>query len=193
MKKLYFLLIFILFFSLHSCEDVEEYPYYIKYTGIDFLVVRYYWNSATEGVDLDTRTAIVDPNRNVDVGWARGAMDEDFLEWGGDNTGGGYEAVLITLRQLATEYPREGIFDIRMRAYWYKTRLSGNIHIEFTGYDGGKMVKSGYNWVNEGGVQLDQVTVDRNIMTQQSSNIDGEEAGIARYHVSSEELEILDP
>jgi len=190
MKKTIYLLIFILFFSLYSCEEIEEYPYYIKYTGIDFLIVRYYWT--TGGTDLDTRTAIVDPNRNVDVGWARAATDEEFLVWGGDNVGVGYEAVLINLRQLATEYPREGVFDIRMRAYWYAGIGTGEIKIEFTGYDGGKMVKSGYNWVNEGGVQLDQVEVVRNIATVSHSS-DGEDAGIARYHVQAEELEILDP
>ncbi|GEM_PF-3367799 len=191
MKKTIYLLIFILSFSLYSCEEIEEYPYYIKYTGIDFLIVRYYWTSG--GTDLDTRTAIVDPNRNVDVGWSRAATDEEFLVWGGDNVGIGYEAALVNLRQLATEYPREGVFDIRMRAFWYGAFGDGNIHIEFTGYDGGKMVKDGYNWVNEGGVQLDQVTVDRVILTQTSSNNDGEDAGIARYHVQAEELEILDP
>lgn len=193
MKKTYLLLILILFFAFHSCDNIEEYPYYITYTGIDYLVIRYYWDSGTGGTDLDTRTAITDPDRNIDVGWARGITDDNFIEWGGDNTGVGYESALINLRELATLYTGHRIFDIRMRAFWYSTRLSGNINIEFTGYDGGIMIKDGYNWINQGGVQLSQVTVIRNIVTNISSNADGDEAGTARYYVKDEKLEIIDP
>ncbi|HDP79783.1 MAG TPA: hypothetical protein ENN21_02955 [Spirochaetes bacterium] len=193
MKKVLLLPVILLLLSLQSCEFAEDNPYYITYTGIDYLVIRYYWDSGTGGTDLDTRTAIVDPARNIDVGWARGATDGGFLEWGGDNTGVGYESVLISLRELATRYTGHRKFDIRMRAFWFSTRISGDINIEFTGYDGGRMVKDGYNWINQGGTQLGQATVIRNIVTQVGSNVDGDEAGIARYYVKDEVLEILDP
>ncbi len=188
--------VFILLFF--SCE-IENYPYFIKpnnideLNNIDFLIIRYSWTAAN-GTDFDTRTAIIDPARNIDVGWARQSEDSPFLTWGGDNRAVGYEAALIEVKKLEENHPNLEKFDIRMRGFWYSAVYDGNYTIEFSGYNGGEMVKdiSGYNWENQGGTLERNMTVNRNTMTT-GGDIDGDDAGTARYYVASKILEILDP
>lgn len=177
--------------------DSAYYPYYLSheatsYETIDFLIIRYYWE-ASSGTDLDTRTALINPNRGIDVGWSRNSTDSTYLTWGLDNTASGYEAVLLNIDALRTDFPDNDEFDIRMRAFWYGSRSSGRVNIEFTGYLGGEMVREGYNWVNEGGREVRSIDVERTVFTQQRTNINGDDLGIARYHVNTRRLEILDP
>ena len=179
----------VLLLLLTQCENAS-YPYYIQFEPIDSLIIRYYWTEA-DGRDLDTRTAITTPSREIDVGWSRAATDDSYLEWGGDNTGVGYEAVRIDFEQLGKDYPDTERLVIRMRAFWYGSRSNGDMNVEFTGYAGGRMIKEGYNWRNSGGYTERSITVARNVQTAQSSDIDGEELGTAVYTFSSKQLEIL--
>ena len=146
---------------LTQCEK-QSYPYYLEYQSIDSLIIRYYWTE-TAGRDLDTRTAVIVPERAVDVGWSRAASDDVYLEWGGDNTGIGYEAVLIDFEQLGADFPGTGELIIRMRAFWYASRGSGDINVEFTGYTGGTMVKEEYNWRNHGDAPKIAIPASRRI------------------------------
>ena len=65
----------------------------------DFAILRYIWTSAG-GRDLDTRTYISSPARNVVVGWNKNNNDDVYLQWGGDNTGSGVESVLMRVKDL---------------------------------------------------------------------------------------------
>ena len=54
--------------------------------------------------------------------------------WGGDNTGTGYESVLIDFRQLTTG---QNEIKIDCRAFWYGTVGSNAVNLGFTLYKGG--------------------------------------------------------
>lgn len=183
--------IVLLLILLTQCEQ-QGYPYYLGFQSIDSLIIRYYW-AETAGRDLDTRTAIIIPQRDVDVGWSRSPSDGDYLEWGGDNTGVGYEAVRIDFEQLGADFPDTEQLVIRMRAFWYGSRGSGDMNVEFTGYAGGTMVKEGYNWRNSGGYEERSIVVSRNVEQSGSADLNGEELGTAVYTFASKQLEIRPP
>ena len=196
--------LFIILLVLTGCE-IAEFPYYVTVDeaqppgdpplrDIDFLVVRYSW-SAADGRDLDTRTMVVRPPNNIDVGWNRNESGTPYILWGSDNVDIGYEAVLIDIRALRGDFPDETEFRLRLRAFWYASRDAGNFTVEFTGYRGGVMEKGidGFNWVNRDGVEERSITVRRNVATVTPTDVDGEDIGIARYVVATRVLEIIDP
>jgi hypothetical protein len=147
----------------------------------DFALVRYTWN-AGDGTDLDTRTAIIVPPRNIDVGWSRADVDGTYLNWGGDNTSpNGPEAVLIDFNSLSTDYPDIDDFSIRLRLNWYSTRLDGNVGIQFQSYLGGTMQHSGTDFVNVGGQLVNDATVYVNCVSNSAGNVDGSDIGTLNY------------
>ncbi|GAB4196420.1 MAG: hypothetical protein Tsb002_29710 [Wenzhouxiangellaceae bacterium] len=123
------------------------------------LTIRYTWSSAA-GRDLDTRTALQNPAINDDVGWSRGNVDASgVLTWTGDNTSqGGSETVLVNVDQLLANYPNQDDFRIRLRAFWFGERGTGDVDLSLSGC--GTLVQT-----------------QQNIVTQQSANIDGEDVG----------------
>ena len=141
-------------------------------TEFDFAVIRYIWNE-NGGRDLDTRTSIVQPYRNVTVGWARKTKDSKYLSWGGDNTRVGVECILFDLAALRLDHPQE-TYKVEIRAFWYSYRATGNLTVQFEMYKGGKMVQNGYDFVNSGGVVTHFTEINVNAITQTSSDISGD-------------------
>ena len=129
----------------------------------DYMVITYQF---TNGQDLDTRTRIVsiDGTTYADqngqgkyIGWsqyqrtpqsagyiASGNVCDMVIKplamWGNDNTGIGYESVLIDFTQLGTGQ-NEVVIDCR--AFWYNTLGTNPVNLSFTLYKGGCMVKQG--------------------------------------------------
>ena len=136
----------------------------------DYGVIRYKW-TREGGTDLDTRTLITQPPRNVVVGWNRQQTDGDYLSWGGDNTGSGVEAVLIDIKKLKQDFLSINEFLIQIRAFWYSSRNNGTVTIQFESYKGGSMSPSGYDFVNSGGVLVQSMHVNTN---STSSDRDGQ-------------------
>lgn len=141
-------------------------------SSFDFAVIRYIW-TAQGGRDLDTRTRITNPERNVDVGWSRAVTDAEYLKWGGDNTADGVECVLLSIEQLLADFPTQNTFRIDCKSFWYSQVVSGNVNIQFATYQGGTMQQNGYDFVNVGGSLVQDVTLNCNTQTQSASNIDG--------------------
>lgn len=151
----------------------------------DFALIRYTW-TIPDGRDLDTRTAITTPARNIDVGWNRSNTDGNYLIWGGDNTSElGPEAVLVDFNKLVTDFPSITDFVIRLRTFWYGTRVTGNVGIVFQSYLGGTMQHVGTDFVNVGGTLVNQATIYINSPTQTSSNVDGDDIGTLTYDSTS--------
>lgn len=135
----------------------------------EYLTYRYYWTSA-DGRDLDTateftNTGLVDNNGvsldHLAVGWSMdgnyNSTIKRYLKWGGDNTGSGNECTFIDMDALLSEenYPILPRFiEARIYATWYAARYDGNITFEIVAYKGGTMVQNGYNFVNQGGVEV---------------------------------------
>ena len=131
----------------------------------DYMVITYQF---TDGNDLDTRTRIVsiDGTTYADqngqgkyIGWnqyQRTPQSAGYITsgnvcdmvikplamWGNDNTGTGFETVLIDFTQLGAGQ-NEVIVDCR--AFWYNTVGVNPVNLSFTFYKGGCMVKQGNN------------------------------------------------
>lgn len=146
----------------------------------DFAVIRYIWDS-NGGEDLDTRTRVITPARNTDVGWGRASTDGEYLHWNGDNTGSGVESVLLNLNALTNDYADQ-VFQIALRSYWFRTKVSGDFKIQFESYKGGTMQPSGFDFINTGGELVQSITLSTNVQMQNNSNVDGEDVAVLTYN-----------
>jgi hypothetical protein len=126
----------------------------------DYMVITYQF---TNGLDLDTRTRIVSidgttyapqndtPYRNY-IGWGKEyrapytanyngtgsicsvAAPKPISSFGGDNTGTGYESIVIDFTQLSAG---QNEIKVDCRAFWFNTLGSNPVDIAFTLYKGG--------------------------------------------------------
>ena len=126
----------------------------------DHLVLNYTWDEFN-GVDLDTRSSISIPPRNVEVGWSRASNDLEYLTWAGDNTSsGGSESILINLKEIIKDYPSLDKIKIQLKAFWYNTVLDGKFKLSFISYKDGIMTPNNYTFTNEGGTLVDYFSID---------------------------------
>jgi hypothetical protein len=154
-------------------EPQPEDPNTTPILAFDYAVISYEW-AESGGLDLDTRTSITLPARNIVVGWNKANIDSDYLTWGGDNTATGGEDILVNLQRLAADYGNVNDFEITLKAFWYRTLVNGNFQIQFTTYKGGTMISNGVNFTNEGGVVVQQIVMDHNTTaTKDSTQTEG--------------------
>ena len=69
-----------------------------------------------------------------------------ILKWGGDNTGTGFESVLINLIEFKSQYPGQNIITIKANAGWYGTVGTNPVYMQTTLYKGGAMVEDPGNY-----------------------------------------------
>jgi hypothetical protein len=131
----------------------------------DFIVLRFLF---TDGLDLDTGTRIMSPELGPYVGWGSCKSDSFtgsnglvWYEWGGDNRGTGYEAVLINVKNIRSAYPDSNISG-ECFGNWYEAIESGNVVVSLTGYLGGVMEQVGFDYRNVGGEQTAYITKQTN-------------------------------
>ena len=151
------------------------------YFDADYIVITYVFSGER---DLDTRTSMVVPNVPASesgygtpyrgVGWTpdaplHPASSTYSVIWhAGDNTGYGFESVLINLNAFRYYYPGQAEIVIDARAHWYtqswqpsvigwtadqiKARLDATepVNLQVKLYKGGEMSRSGYAWTNTG-------------------------------------------
>jgi hypothetical protein len=124
----------------------------------DYIVLTYAFN---DGTDLDTRTRVTVPDIGQNslpdyIGWCCAEQwptsGNPILTWGGDNTGTGFESVLIDLIQFKSDYPGQNIITINANAGWYGDVGTNPVYIQAKLYKGGTMVAvpDEYTFVNEG-------------------------------------------
>lgn len=127
----------------------------------DWLMVTYEF---TDGLDLDTRTRIAIPDIGQDtqpeyLGWScLGAYPTTgipILTWGGDNTGVGFESVLVNILRFKELYPTATQFTVDLRGFWFNTLGTNPVNAAVTLWKGGTPVKDGclvvstpYCWTN---------------------------------------------
>ena len=120
----------------------------------DFIMVTYQF---TDGLDLDTRSRIVTPNigqttQPTMVGWSLNTQfpgsGDPIITWGGDNTGIGFESVLIDMEEFRDQYPNSTSLVADFRCFWYATVGTNDVIAACTLWKGGTPVKSGYVWTN---------------------------------------------
>ena len=131
--------------------------------GADWIMFTYQF---TDGTDLDTRSRIVTPNigqttQSSMVGWSLNTVwpaVNPIVEWSGDNTGTGFESVLINMNQFKLSYPSENILVADLRCFWYGTTGINSVNAAGTLWKGGTPVKSGYIWTNP--TATDELSID---------------------------------
>lgn len=124
----------------------------------DFMTFIYRWTSEA-GRDLDTATVVLNSGiSSLDgspIGYSCGSSSNEYLRWGGDNTGTGTESACINLSKILSDMA-EGTTTITIEFYgnWYGSMGTGAISMEYYTYKGGTMndpTSSGDLYVNNGG------------------------------------------
>ena len=115
----------------------------------DWIMVTY---AFTDGDDLDTRSRIVTPNIGQTtqpkmVGYQNAVSQfpatNPIIIWGGDNTGTGFESVLINMSQFKTSYPNSTSLVADFRCLWWTTVGTNDVVAGCTLWQGGTPVKDG--------------------------------------------------
>lgn len=73
-----------------------------------------------------------------------------YFYWAGDNTGVGFESVLVDVRRLAWLYPRLEEFAVDCRAYWFETPSIKPVTVRATLIKGGEMQARDFCFQNKG-------------------------------------------
>jgi len=120
----------------------------------------------TDGLDLDTRTRIALPDVGQDLqseylGWScLGTWDNispnlpfsgggtadpttHILLFGGDNTGTGFESVLVNVTRFKQQYPAATEFTIDLRGFWFNTQGFNPVIAATTLWKGGTPIHDG--------------------------------------------------
>lgn len=161
----------------------------------DFFMITYEF---LDGRDLDTRTGIALPDVGQSttanlLGWGVKsvfpAAPSTFITWGGDNTGTGFESVLMDLAKFRELHPSIGEITIDCRAQWYSLVGSLPVNISVKMWKGGTPVKSGYIWTNPTASYENTVPSTGKLITLKStSNLSsGQRVATFKYNLNTTE------
>lgn len=158
----------------------------------DYAVIRYSWSSS-DGTDLDTRTYIETPDRKENtVGWDRMVTDSTYLSWNDDNREDGVESVLLNMADIKRDFSSHDKIVVSINAFWYAAVLEGNVKVSFETYKGGRMVASGYDWINVGGVSVQTAFVLTNTRNDTSvSSNDGDRLATFQYDFATGKSKLI--
>ena len=162
----------------------------------DYIMLTYQF---TDGLDLDIRTRIVSPDvgqntQSSYLGWGRQIfwplVGTPYLIWGGDNTGTGYESVLVNLNQFKTMFPSATEILMDSRAFWYRTIGVNPVKIAATLWKGGAPVKDGcgnFCWTNPTAINTFYISSVNKVITSNGSPdktlTPGERVATLRYNL----------
>ena len=174
----------------------------------DYAVLTYKFSDAN---DLDTRSRIVGPNIGMNnyLGFAAGAcfpVDGSWsttnipstavIDWSGDNTGTGYESILIDIQKLKTLQPTMVNLVVDLRAAWYRSgEPMGVLPVEVKAmfYKGGTMLKSqpvtnplSFEYTNPTATNSLQVTSDSKVINtryQDDGGVRLQRLAVFKYNV----------
>ena len=161
----------------------------------DYIVLTYAFN---DGTDLDTRTRVTVPDIGQNtlpdyIGWCCSSewptSGNPILTWGGDNTGTGFESVLIDLIQFKLDYPGQNIITINANAGWYGDVGTNPVFIQAKLYKGGTMVAvpEDYTFINEGYTAAYGAISTGQVVTLdlETNCIDGENVRSLEYNLTN--------
>lgn len=159
----------------------------------DYIMLTYQF---TDGRDLDTRTRIVSPNvgqtsQSTYLGWGRQTRwpltGTQFLTFSGDNTGTGYEAVLVNLVAFKNQYPSATEIVVDLRGFWYNSIGNNPVNVHAVLWKGGTPVKSGFTWTNSTATNTyDISSVSKAItLNTQDSNTSGQRIATLTYNLQN--------
>ena len=174
----------------------------------DYAVLTYKFSDAK---DLDTRSRIVEPNIGMNnyLGFGAGACfpadgtsnattipSTAVIDWSGDNTGTGYESILIDIQKLKALKPDMINLVVDLRAAWYReNEPMGVLPVEVKAifYKGGTMLKSqpvtdplSYEYTNPTATNSLEVTSDSKVINtryQDDSGVRLQRLAVFKYNV----------
>ena len=152
----------------------------------DYAVLTYKFSDAK---DLDTRSRIVEPDINMnnylgfgagacfpaDASWSKTNIPTTaVIDWSGDNTGTGYESILVDIQKLKALKPDIVNFVVDLRAAWFNAGAPMGVlpvEVKAVFYKGGTMLKSqpvtnplSYEYTNPTATNSLQVTSDSKVI-----------------------------
>ena len=174
----------------------------------DYAVLTYKFSDAN---DLDTRSRIVEPNISMnnylgfgagacfpaDASWSKTNIPSAaVIDWSGDNTGKGYESILIDIQKLKVLQPSMVNLVVDLRAAWYRANEPmGVLPVEVKAifYKGGTMLKSqpvtnplSYKYTNPTATNSLQVTSDSKVINtryQDDGGVRLQRLAVFKYNV----------
>ena len=174
----------------------------------DYAVLTYKFSDAE---DLDTRSRIVEPDINMnnylgfdvglcfptDASWSKTNIPTTaVIDWSGDNSGTGYESILVDIQKLKALKPDMENFVIDLRAAWFKAgEPMGVLPVEVKAmfYKGGTMLKSqpitnplSYEYTNPTATNSLQVTSDSKVINtrfQDDGGVRLQRLAVFKYNV----------
>jgi hypothetical protein len=154
------------------------------FVDADYLIITYYFD-ANSGLDLDTRTQLINPNTSRILGFGFCENNEfegsGELSWAGDNRLDGAESCMIDLRQFS----KEEIIQVECAAIWWGERRGGDVLLDIRAYKGGTVFQMGREFVNSGGVQKGYYRYPDNIrkkMWDKNKRMTGQYIGTVTYN-----------
>jgi hypothetical protein len=160
----------------------------------DYMVLTYQF---TNGRDLDTRSRVAIPNigqttQSSYVGWSRlfqyPTAGTPIIRWSGDNTGTGYESVLINLIKFRQDYPNETNIVVDLRAFWFGTLGTNPVNVAATLYKGGTITgPSNYVFTNTTYTSKYDISSVSKVITLKttSSSTSGERVATLTYNLTT--------
>jgi hypothetical protein len=149
----------------------------------DYIMVTYEF---TDGRDLDTRTRIVSPfvgqdTQNEYLGWncqyRWPLTGTEYLTWSGDNTGTGFESILVNLTQFNIQNPSATQILMDMRGFWFGTVGIQPVNVAATLWKGGTPVKVGFIWTNSTATATYNINSVGKQVTSQGAPVKGTSSG----------------
>lgn len=146
-------------------------------SDFDYMTFIYRWSSEA-GTDLDTATVVLNSGISgldgYPIGFSCSVSSNDYLRWGGDNTGTGTESACINLSKILSDMA-EGTTTITIEFYgnWYSSMGTGEISMEYYTYKGGTMTdpsSSGDLYINNGGELIDSETRNVTVTVEEHSS-----------------------
>ena len=174
----------------------------------DYAVLTYKFSDAN---DLDTKSRIVEPNISMnnylgfgagacfpaDASWSKTNIPSAaVIDWSGDNTGRGYESILIDIQKLKVLQPSMVNLVVDLRAAWFNSgEPMGVLPVEVKAifYKGGTMLKSqpvtnplSYKYTNPTATNSLQVTSDSKVINtryQDDGGVRLQRLAVFKYNV----------
>ena len=168
----------------------------------DYAVLTYEF---TDGTDLDTRTRIVTPDipMNTYLGYAKGfcfPSDSSWsphniptnavVDWSGDNTGTGFESILVNIDKLKEQFPTMTDLVVDLRCGWWGNLGNNPVNVKAVFYKGGQMIKGAqpFQYINPTAISSLEVTsASKGITMMFGGNAVsiGERLGVFKYNVET--------
>lgn len=168
----------------------------------DYAVLTYEF---TDGTDLDTRTRIVTPDisMNTYLGYAKGLCfppDSSWsktniptnavIDWSGDNTGTGFESILINIDKLKEQFPTMTDLAVDLRCGWWGNSGNNPVNVKAVFYKGGQMIKGAqpFQYTNPTAISSLEVTSASKGITMMfggNAALIGERLGVFKYNVET--------